>query len=134
MEFKDKIYFLDDVLDEYERRGGDRETGEAIYWYFHDTLKKDIEESDDIVYKIPNFGTLYFTQGSLYNIGQKLEGTINKYSHLRESDKQKINKRQDIVKSKLMRMRELIDKAVSLKVNNIWFLRNRFNPKNIKNG
>jgi len=134
MEFDDKIYFLDDILDEYERRGGDREIGESIYWYFHDTVKKDIENSDDIVYKIPNFGTLYFTQSSLYNIEHKLEGTINKYSHLRESDKQKINKRKDIVKSKLMKMRELIDKAVSLKVNNIWFLRNRFNPKNIKNG
>jgi hypothetical protein len=134
MKLEDKIYFLGDVLDEFEKRGGDREAAEAFYWTLLDELLEDISETDNVTYRIPNFGTLYYTLSSLHNSINMLQRVVDKGSYKNQEDKDKIEKKLSIFKSKLERMSTLIEKAKKEKVNKIWFFRTRFNPKLMKNG
>lgn len=134
MKFEDKIYFLDDVLDEYEKRGGDREAANLMYWHLHDKLKKDISKTDNIVYRIQNFGNLYFTVPSIHNLKNTLQRTLRKYPQMAHNEKDGINKKLNVVTKKIDKMDGLIKKSLSLGVNNIWFFRKRYNPKDIKNG
>ncbi len=134
MKFEDKIYFLNDILDEYEKRGGDRAAAEAMYWTLVDELIDDISNTDSVVYKISNFGTLYYTVDSLHNTINGLERILNNNQYKNEDDKKNIEKNLSVFREKLEKMSILIDRAKEQKLKNIWFFRKRFNPKLIKNG
>jgi len=134
MKFEDKIYFLSDILDEYEKRGGDRDAAEAMYWTLVDELIDDISNTDSVVYKISNFGTLYYTVDSLHNTINGLERILNNNRYKNENDKKNIEKNLSVFREKLEKMSILIDRAKEQKLKNIWFFRKRFNPKLIKNG
>tara|TARA_R100001460_G_scaffold104662_1_gene150555 strand:- start:2537 stop:2941 length:405 start_codon:yes stop_codon:yes gene_type:complete len=134
MKFEDKIYFLSDILDEYEKRGGDRDAAEAMYWTLVDELIDDISNTDSVVYKISNFGTLYYTVDSLHNTINGLERILNNNRYKNENDKKNIEKNLSVFRKKLEKMSILIDRAKEQKLKNIWFFRKRFNPKLIKNG
>ena len=92
MKFEDKIYFLSDILDEYEKRGGDRAAAEAMYWTLVDELIDDISNTDSVVYKISNFGTLYYTVDSLHNTINGMERILNNNRYKNEDDKKNIEK------------------------------------------
>ena len=134
MKFEDKIYFLSDILDEYEKRGGDRSAAEAMYWTLVDELIDDISNTDSVVYKISNFGTLYYTVDSLHNTINGLERILNNNRYKNENDKKNIEKNLSVFREKLEKMSILIDRAKEQELKNIWFFRKRFNPKLIKNG
>ena len=134
MNFEDKIYFLNDILDEYEKRGGDRESAEAMYWTLVDEILEDISNTDSVVYKISNFGTLYYTIDSIHNSINGLERVLTSKKYKDEEDKKIIEKNLSVFKKKLEKMSILIDRAKEQKLKNIWFFRKRFNPKLIKNG
>jgi len=76
MSLEDKIYFIDDILDEYEKRGGDREAAEALYWTTREELVENISTTDGVVYKIDNFGNLYYPLSSLHNLINKVDKVI----------------------------------------------------------
>lgn len=130
MTLEDKIYFIDDILDEYEKRGGDREAAEALYWTTRDELVDHISNNDGVVYKINHFGTLYYTAASLNNLLKQVTRVIDKKSKFQNTWVQ----RKQVLESKIKNMSSLIDKAKKNNVNNIWFFRKRFNPQKIKNG
>ena len=130
MILEDKIYFIDDILDEYEKRGGDREAAEALYWTTREELLENISSTDGVVYKIDNFGNLYYPLSSLHNLINKVDKVINKKGKFTEV----WVKRKQILKDKLENMSSLIDIARKNKVKNIWFFRKRFNQREIKNG
>jgi len=134
MEYKDKIYFLEDILDEYEKQGGDREAAQAMYKYFLDRTLEKISNSDEVVFKIPKFGNLYYTISSLYNIKRKLENTKQSIEKKENKNLADVENRLYIVKGKINKVDSLIKKAIQNKVKNIWFFRKRFNPKGMKNG
>ena len=134
MEYKDKIYFLEDVLDEYEKKGGDKEAAEAMYWYFLDKLSEEVKKSDEVVFKIPKFGNLYYTISSLHGLKQRFK---RDKKHFEKKSEKKVADIQDnlyIVDSKIKKINHLVQRAIANKVNNIWFFRKRFNLKNVKNG
>ena len=123
MEYKDKIYFLEDILDEFEKKGGDKEAAEAIYWYFLDKTLQEMSKTDNVVFKIPKFGNLYYTISSLHGLKKKEPKPIAEIENVLY-----------IVNTKLDKVDALVQKALDNKVKNIWFFRKRFNPKSIKNG
>ena len=134
MTFEDKIYFLSDVLDEYQKRGGDRDAAEAMYWTMLDELLEDISNTDSVVYRISNFGTLYYTLSSIHNAINSLEHILKEKKYRNERDEENVKKKLSVFRKKLETMSNLIDRARKEKVKNIWFFRTRFNPKLIKNG
>ena len=134
MEYKDKIYFLEDVLDEYEKQGGDREAAKALYTYFLDKTMDKISNSDEVVFKIPKLGNLYHTVSSLHNIRRKLENTKKSIEKKENKSLADVNNRLYIVNGKIDKVDSLIKRAIENKVKNIWFFRKRFNPKGMKNG
>jgi len=134
MEYKDKIYFLEDILDEFEKQGGDKEAAEAIYWYFLDKTLQEMSKTDNVVFKIPKFGNLYYTISSLHGLKKKVEREL-KYTKKKEPKTiAEIENVLYIVNTKLDKVDALVQKALDNKVKNIWFFRKRFNPKSIKNG
>lgn len=133
MAFDDKIYFLEDILDEYEKKGGDKEAAEAMYWYFLEQTTDKIINSDEVVFKIPKFGNLYFPISSLHNVKKRIKlrkAFVDKKNHKKLAS---IDKQLYIVDSKISKLDSLVQKAIKNKVKNIWFFRTRFYPKNIKN-
>ena len=134
MEYKDKIYFLEDILDEFEKKGGDKEVAEAIYWYFLDKTMQEMSKTDNVVFKVPKFGNLYYTISSLYGLKKKIERELK---HIKKKEPKTIAEIKNtlyIVNTKIDKVDALVQKALANKVSNIWFFRKKFNPKGIKNG
>ena len=134
MEYKDKIYFLEDILDEFEKKGGDKEAAEAIYWYFLDKTMQEMSKTDNVVFKVPKFGNLYYTISSLYGLKKKIERELK---HIKKKEPKTIAEIKNtlyIVNTKIDKVDALVQKALANKVSNIWFFRKKFNPKGIKNG
>ena len=105
-----------------------------MYWTLVDELIDDISNTDSVVYKISNFGTLYYTVDSLHNTINGLERILNNNRYKNEDDKKNIEKNLSVFREKLEKMSILIDRAKEQNLKNIWFFRKRFNPKLIKNG
>ena len=52
MEYKDKIYFLEDILDEFEKQGGDKEAAEAYTGTLINT--QGCKTDSNVVFKTPS--------------------------------------------------------------------------------
>ena len=127
--YTDKVWYIDDILDEFEKQGGNRELASAIYNYFREELIKDAETTDNLVYRIPKIGNLHYTISGMLKHKASMEETLKKFP-----DSASTKKRIQTMESKIKKFEETYKECKSNDFKKkILFFKVRFNQKNIKN-
>lgn len=120
-------------MDEFERRGGNREMGLAIY----EVLRQGVEDAGNdpecLAIKLGTFGNLFYTGPALISQIKILERYKEKNP---DRDHTRVNSILDILKKK----KSLVDEQIKEKreeglyYNKNWFMKKRFSVKKLKNG
>jgi hypothetical protein len=132
--YEDKIYFLDDILDELEKDGVNREIAVAIYNHFREELIRDVGKTDNVAYKLGSLGTLYFTIKSLKGLNIRATKQYHKGKNSgNDKMKQGAIDKMNLIKAKRKKITKLITRAKEHNNLKILFFRTRFNPRAIKN-
>jgi len=134
MEFEDKVYFLEDILNELEKDGFNKDMVREGYYLFRERLLKDLDTTDNLTYKLGTLGMLHFTLSSLTRLKDWAKRIIEKGERegIPEEIERGKKKLTNIIQRKKL-MNEKIKIAQEKGIKNIQFFRVRFNPKNIKN-
>jgi len=129
-----KIYFLEDILDEMVKDGWDKEQARAAYLYFKDELLNDIKTTDTVAYKLGSLGSLFFTISSIHNIKNRAVKLVNhakKWNGVWHTPTEE--KKLAITMAKIDRINKLTQAAIDRGMRRILWFRTRFNPITIKN-
>lgn len=134
MELEDKVYFLEDILDELEKDGYNKDMVREGYYLFRERLLKDLDTTDNLTYKLGTLGLLHFTVSSLTRLKGWAQRIVEKGE--REGIPEEVERGKHKLQNILQRqelIREKIKVAQEKGIKKIQFFRRRFDPKNIKN-
>ena len=131
MKYDNKIYFLSDILDEFEKQGGNRELAEIMYEYNLDELRKYAYETDEVAFKLGTFGILHYTLSGINDVEKRLNIVLERGTN--PPNEKSINKRLATLDSKRSKIMKLTERADKFGVKKNFFKCIRFNPITIKN-
>lgn len=136
MELEDKIYYLQDILDLLEKDGYDKKAIEAGYYDFLERFENDLANTDNTVYKLGSFASLFFTIQSLQYLRKLAHIQKNNASEKGEERKEKdAAKKLEVLYNKLDVVLKLTDEAKkNSKGKSIPFFRIRKKKRKIRNG
>lgn len=130
--YENKLYFLDDVLDELEKDGYDREMVKETYNFFLNQLKKDISTTDSVAYSLGTLGKLYYSAYGVNSLKHKSKGQI-KHKEAKGGDATKEKKYLEIMEKKHDRIENMLQTLKEKGVKKNLLYRRRFNFQSIKN-
>lgn len=129
MKNDDKILFTEDVFDELQKKGYDRELVENFFKHFVTYLRESIRKTDNVAYFIRELGTFYLTlTGANYSLKE-----LERKTPIDDEKKKMIEKTIEGIQMKKQRIQKNI-KALKNNGNYaISYFDRIFNPKGIKN-
>lgn len=129
--YEDKIYFLEDILDEMENDGYHREMVKQGYLYYMNKLREDIATTENVAYQIGTLGVFHLTLPSL----KKLQILAQKRIDFpkRENAPEEGKKYLEIIQKKIDKIEGLNKRIKELGIKNNPFYKKRYNPRKILN-
>ena len=124
--YEDKVYFLEDILEEFEAQGGNKELAKDLYEYYYKRLDNLNRKTDAIVFRIPKFGNLYHNLSTLLKFQYKTNKSVESLSQGYRLDFYK--KRLEVVESKITEIKKRITEAKQKGIKRIWFLWTKWKP------
>lgn len=82
--FEDKIYFNEDILDEFEKRGGDREIGDRLLYFMTTEVDDLCRNTDEFVIGLDKLGYLFFEYWGLRYMVERFKKLLEKYDSYQE--------------------------------------------------
>ena len=124
----DIIYYTDLIIDKVVKDYGyDREFVEKLYYFYVDELRRNLKETDDVSYYLPNFGTLYLTlTGANYLIMNKEKSYAKRGKERYLVQIEKVKRKREVIKSYIKKLKEAGNSKIA-------YFDKIFNPKGIKN-
>jgi hypothetical protein len=123
--YKDKIYFTQDLLEEFEKDGGNKELAKDLYDYFYTKLDQTNKKTDALVFRIPKFGNLYHNLTTLMKFDVQTAKNVKRFEG---KTKEQYKQRHEVIKSKLVEIRKRITEAHNKGIKRIWFLWRKWIP------